>query len=143
MSFLRVTTRMRPSLWPRLVLVLALVAMNFLVGTNSAMAGLANVPATVDAQGHASAKHHDQHATHHGEATIAARAARGDAQPDCPSHRDGTANGANCCAVGCLMLGLPVDLPPSFASDAGAVFLLPLPQFVASATSAHLRPPRA
>ncbi len=70
-------------------------------------------------------------------------AAQGDAKSDCPSHSDGSANGANCCAAGCLMLGLPVDLPPSFASDAGAVFLLPAPQFVASATSAHLRPPRA
>jgi hypothetical protein len=131
---------MRPSLWTRLALVAALVAMNFMAAAGSAMAGSAHAPATLAAQSHASTIHHHQHAAHQGHAVLASS---DESTGECPSHRHGKTGDSGCCAAGCLMLGLPADLMPTLASDAGAVFLLPLPQFVASATSAHLRPPRA
>jgi hypothetical protein len=147
MSILRPTTRLRPSFWSRFLVVLALVAMNFLAGANFPMAGPAFAGVGID-HGH----HHGQsgmalagakapgdvHAAGHG-----AMAAQGEPAGDCPSHRHDGANDANCCAAGCLMLGMPADLPMSFETQDEVIFLLPSPQLVASASSAHLRPPRA
>jgi hypothetical protein len=138
--YFRATTSFRPSLWPRIVLVLAFVAMNFFAGASSVMATPVHVPAAEALASEARPANHHMHASHHGNNE---NAVVDDTAADCPPHRDGSANGANCCAAGCLMLGLPVDLLPSFVSHAEAVFLLPSPQFVASATGAHLRPPRA
>lgn len=135
------TINCRPSVWSRLMLVMAFIAMNILAGVGSAMSA---APIAISNHtysngmliGEASTGHHDERVPFESVSETGAD----DATEDCPSHRDG---GSNCCSASCLMLGLPVESFPSIAPEPEAHFIVASPQLAAGLFSANLRPPRA
>jgi hypothetical protein len=140
MSVFHDSRNLQPRFLLRLVLVFALAAMTVMAGGSPTVAGV-NQAETL-AHGVAAPTQPSNWAVYHNTYTD-------DIQSASIPHvfrvtgSNCQQEGENCCAAGCLMLGLPVDLLPTLSPGSRAAFLRPEPRFVASAASAHLRPPRA